>query len=143
MSNILYLLLFPLPLPPPPLPSPSSLSPSPLLPFPLLPSRPTFFLLTLFFSFKGGEFSGVMKFFYQYEEKDGQKVATKCIKVTSNDTVPDVIEVLVQKFRPDLKMLPNLSSYSLYEIHNESREGGNEKTYHSLIPIPVQYKHGG
>ncbi len=63
-----------------------------------------------------------MKFFYQYEEIDGQKVATKCIRVSSAAMVTDVIEILVQKFRPDLKMLPNLSSYSLYEIHDENGE---------------------
>ena len=78
-----------------------------------------------------------MKFYYQYEEKDGQKVATKCIRVSSFDCVTDVIEILVQKFRPDLKMLPNLSSYSLYEIHNESREGG-ERLVAIIIPTGVR-----
>ena len=65
-----------------------------------------------------------MKFYYQYEGTDGQKVATKCIKVTSSMTVIEVIEILVQKFRPDLKMLPNIDSYSLYEIHDENGEKG-------------------
>ena len=65
------------------------------------------------------EFEGVMKFFFQYQDAYGQKVATKCIRVSSTATVEDVIEVLVQKFRPDLRMLPNLSSYALYEVHSD------------------------
>lgn len=60
-----------------------------------------------------------MKFFFQYQDTYGQKVATKCIRVSSTATVEDVIEVLVQKFRPDLRMLPNLSSYALYEVHSD------------------------
>lgn len=60
-----------------------------------------------------------MKFYYQYQDVRGQKVATKCIRVSNTATVEDVIEVLVQKFRPDLRMLPNLASYALYEVHND------------------------
>lgn len=64
-----------------------------------------------------------MKFFFQYQDIHGQKVATKCIRVSSTATVEDVIEVLVQKFRPDLRMLPNLSSYALYEVHSDEGTG--------------------
>ena len=66
-----------------------------------------------------------MKFYFQYEGIDGQKVATKCIRVSNTATVDDVIEILVQKFRPDLKMLTNLHSYALYEIHNDKSGTGN------------------
>jgi afadin len=68
------------------------------------------------------EFEGVMKFFYQYQDESGQKVAAKCIRVASTASVKDVIDVLVQKFRPDMRMLPNLSSYALYEVHNDEEE---------------------
>ena len=70
-----------------------------------------------------------MKFYYQYTSKDGQKVATKCIRVQNSATVENVIEVLVQKFRPDLRMLPNLASYVLYEVHNDNGQEG--KTIHT------------
>lgn len=63
-----------------------------------------------------------MKFYFQYQDDQGQKVATKCIRVSNTATVQDVIEVLVQKFRPDLRMLPNLTSYALYEVHNNEGE---------------------
>ena len=70
-----------------------------------------------------------MRFYFQYQDDHRQKVATKCIRVSNSATVKDVIEVLVQKFRPDLRMLPNLSSYALYEIHNYNQ---GENT-HSLL----------
>jgi afadin len=49
----------------------------------------------------------------------GQKVATKCIRVSSNDTTKGIIEVLIEKFRPDMKML-EVPEYALYEIHESS-----------------------
>lgn len=63
-----------------------------------------------------------MKFYFQYQDDHRQKVATKCIRVSNTATVKEVIEVLVQKFRPDLRMLPNLSSYALYEVHDDEGE---------------------
>lgn len=54
-----------------------------------------------------------MRFYFQ---DSGQKVATKCIRVASDATVEDVIGTLVEKFRPDMRML-SVPSYALYELH--------------------------
>ena len=43
-------------------------------------------------------------------------MATKCVRVTSVETAEDVTRTLVEKFRPDMKMLSN-PNYSLYEVH--------------------------
>lgn len=42
-----------------------------------------------------------MRFYFQ-ESKD--KVSTKCIRISSTATTRAVIEALVDKFHPDLKM---------------------------------------
>merc|ERR1719193_1684425 len=75
------------------------------------------------------EFTGVMRFYYQAQDMDsGQKVATKCIRVSSTATNKAVIETLIEKFRPDMKML-EVPEYALYEIHEsgERRLGLDEK----------------
>ena len=59
------------------------------------------------------EFHGVMRFFHQDE---GAKVSTKCIRVSSTATTRDVLNTLIEKFRPDMRML-SLPEYSLYEVH--------------------------
>ncbi|XP_050309768.1 afadin isoform X3 [Anthonomus grandis grandis] len=72
------------------------------------------------------EFHGVMRFYFQ---DSGQKVATKCIRVASDATVEDVIGTLVEKFRPDMRML-SVPSYALYELHEgcaERKMSGDEK----------------
>ena len=55
-----------------------------------------------------------MRFYYQSHDASttGQKVATKCIRVSSTATTKLIIENLIEKFRPDMKML-------------EVREGGS------------------
>lgn len=68
--------------------------------------------------FQDLEFHGVMRFYFQ---DSGQKVATKCIRVASDATVSDVIETLIEKFRPDMRML-SVPSYALYEIHENCPE---------------------
>uniref|UniRef100_A0A023F3L1 Putative actin filament-binding protein afadin n=3 Tax=Triatoma infestans TaxID=30076 RepID=A0A023F3L1_TRIIF len=65
------------------------------------------------------EFHGVMRFYFQ---DSGQKVATKCIRVASDATAQVVIETLIEKFRPDMRML-SVPEYALYEIH----ENGDER----------------
>lgn len=60
-----------------------------------------------------------MRFYFQ---DSGQKVATKCIRVSSNANCRYVIETLVEKFRPDMRML-SIPEYALYEIHEN---GGGE-----------------
>ncbi|XP_055322109.1 afadin isoform X6 [Sitodiplosis mosellana] len=64
------------------------------------------------------QFHGVMRFYFQDR---GQKVATKCIRVASDATVTDVIETLIEKFRPDMRML-SVPSYALYEVHSNGEE---------------------
>jgi Ras association (RalGDS/AF-6) domain len=64
------------------------------------------------------EFHGVMRFYFQ---DIGQKVATKCIRVASDATVADVIETLIEKFRPDMRML-SVPNYALYEVHANGEE---------------------
>lgn len=54
-----------------------------------------------------------MRFFFQDE---GAKVATKCIRVSSTATTSNVLETLIEKFRPDMRML-SMPRYSLYEVH--------------------------
>ena len=60
-----------------------------------------------------------MRFYFQSLGADGQKVATKCIRVSNTATTEMVIEALVQKFRPDMRMLTHQSSYALYEVHSD------------------------
>lgn len=68
---------------------------------------------------KNLNFQGAMRFYFQ---DSGQKVATKCVNVTSANTTKDVIDVLIEKFRPDMRML-SVPEYGLYEIH----ENGDER----------------
>lgn len=70
--------------------------------------------------FQDLEFHGVMRFYFQ---DSGQKVATKCIRVASDATAQVVIETLIEKFRPDMRML-SIPEYALYEIHEN---GGKVK----------------
>lgn len=55
----------------------------------------------------------MMRFYFQ---DAGQKVATKCIRVSSTATAHDVINTLIEKFRPDIRML-SVPEYAIYEIH--------------------------
>lgn len=64
------------------------------------------------------EFYGVMRFFHQDE---GSKVSTKCIRVSSTATTHDVLATLIEKFRPDMRMLTR-GEYSLYEVHVNGEE---------------------
>lgn len=64
-------------------------------------------------------FRGAMRFYFQ---DAGQKVSTKCVNVSSSDTTKEVIDVLIEKFRPDMRML-SVPEYGLYEIH----ENGDER----------------
>ncbi len=54
-----------------------------------------------------------MRFFFQ---EDSSKVATKCIRVASSASTKDVIDTLIEKFRPDMRML-SMPKYALYEVH--------------------------
>ena len=79
-------------------------------------------LYMLSFSFQSLEFHGVVRFYFQDEDHN---VVTKCIRVASSATTKEVVEVLVEKFRPDMRMLtPN--RYNLFEVHIN---GGKQHTY--------------
>jgi len=66
-----------------------------------------------------------MRFYFQ---DSGQKVATKCIRVASDATSQAVIETLIEKFRPDMRML-SVPEYALYEIH----ENGGELNHRDYV----------
>ena len=65
------------------------------------------------------EFHGVMRFYFQ---DAGEKVSTKCIRVDSTASTEDVIKVLIEKFRPDMKSLSSAKDYAIYEVHADSQE---------------------
>uniref|UniRef100_A0AAF5CZA4 PDZ domain-containing protein n=1 Tax=Strongyloides stercoralis TaxID=6248 RepID=A0AAF5CZA4_STRER len=72
------------------------------------------------------EIYGVMRFYFR---DIGEKVFSKCIRISSTATTETVIEALIEKFRPDMKMLTT-PEYSLWEVHgngNERKLDKNEK----------------
>ena len=63
-----------------------------------------------------------MRFYYQSSDSQtGQKVATKCIRVSSTATTKLIIENLIEKFRPDMKMLEVRPIPHNSPIYNENR----------------------
>jgi hypothetical protein len=64
------------------------------------------------------EFYGVMRFYFHEE---GSKIATKCVRVSSGQLASQVVDILVEKFRPDMRML-TLPRYGLYEVHANGEE---------------------
>lgn len=80
------------------------------------------------------EFHGVMRFFFQ---DAGAKVATKCIRVASTATAKEVVDVLVEKFHPDMRML-TMNEYNLYEVHvNDERKLADDE-----CPLFIQLNWG-
>ena len=65
------------------------------------------------------EFHGVMRFYFQ---DAGEKVSTKCIRVDSTASTDDVIKVLIEKLRPDMKSLSSAKDYAIYEVHADAQE---------------------
>lgn len=55
---------------------------------------------------------------FYFEDHVEGNVATKCLRVSSNSSTRDIIEILSEKFRPDMKMLT--TSYYLYEVHTKT-----------------------
>ena len=69
-----------------------------------------------------------MRFYFQDEDHN---VVTKCIRVASSATTKEVVEVLVEKFRPDMRMLtPN--RYNLFEVHINGGELGEMVIIHVM-----------
>uniref|UniRef100_A0A0N5AHS9 Afadin n=1 Tax=Syphacia muris TaxID=451379 RepID=A0A0N5AHS9_9BILA len=64
------------------------------------------------------EIHGVIRFYFQ---DSNEKVSTKCIRVSSTATTRAVINALVDKFHPDLKMLSD-PEYSIWEVHENGEE---------------------
>lgn len=85
------------------------------------------FILTVAFVciLQACEFHGVVRFYFQ----DGTNVVTKCIRVASTATAQEVVDVLVEKFRPDMRML-TANKYALYEVH---ANGGIWSSYNHQI----------
>lgn len=71
-----------------------------------------------------------MRFYFQ---DSGQKVATKCIRVASDATSQAVIETLIEKFRPDMRML-SVPEYALYEIHENG--GKSDRAGRQIVFLP-------
>jgi len=92
-------------------------------------SRLDMFALTL--PDKDLEFHGVVRFYFQ---DDRNKVITKCIRVSSKTTVAMLMDTLVEKFCPDLKMLTH-SNYELFECHEK---GDTRKLGKTERPLLVQ-----
>lgn len=67
-----------------------------------------------------------MRFYFQ---DAGQKVSTKCIRVDSTASTEDVIQVLIEKFRPDMKTLSSAKDYAIYEVNSA---GG-------MFKFPIKY----
>ncbi|CDO41086.1 Afadin [Caenorhabditis elegans] len=77
------------------------------------------------------EVEGVMRFYFQ---DGGEKVLTKCVRVSSTATTRAVVDALSEKFLPDLKMLSN-DTYSLWEVHENGEE---RKLLDEEKPLVVQ-----
>ncbi|WKX91607.1 hypothetical protein Q1695_009994 [Nippostrongylus brasiliensis] len=77
------------------------------------------------------EIEGVMRFYFQ---DGGERVLTKCVRVSSTATTRAVVEALTEKFLPDLKMLSD-DNYTLWEVHES---GGERKLDDEEKPLLVQ-----
>ena len=88
-------------------------------------------IFTLFFAFQNLEFHGAVRFYFQDEDHN---VVTKCIRVASSATTKEVVSVLVEKFRPDMRML-TANKYNLYEVH----ANGGEPQIHGPFPLVPSY----
>eukprot|EP00066_Takifugu_rubripes_P024089 XP_011613355.1 PREDICTED: afadin-like [Takifugu rubripes] len=80
------------------------------------------------------EFHGVMRFYF--EDQDGGNVATKCLRVCSSSSTREVIEMLSEKFRPNVKV--PMGNHSLYEIHKSKDNPTERKLDLDEKPLAVQ-----
>ncbi|KAM6961321.1 solute carrier family 22 member 3 [Aplochiton taeniatus] len=72
---------------------------------------------------KNLQFHGVMRFYL--EDHVTGSAATKCLRVSNHSSTCEVIETLLEKCRPDMKMLT--TPYSLYEVHANDGQSVNQK----------------
>ncbi|KAI4884600.1 hypothetical protein NFI96_034561, partial [Prochilodus magdalenae] len=82
---------------------------------------------------EGLVFSGVMRFYLQ--DHTAGNFATTCIRVSSTSTTQEVIETLLEKFRPDVSIAPH--AYSMYEVCGEEGLEGRRLDL-SEKPLVVQ-----
>ncbi|KAM3173008.1 hypothetical protein ACTXT7_013388 [Hymenolepis weldensis] len=72
------------------------------------------------------EFFGVVRFYFY---GPNNKYYSKCVRISSNATARHLVNVLVEKFHPDLRLLKS-GRYALYEYHpstEERRLGADER----------------
>lgn len=79
-----------------------------------------------------------MRFYYK---EPGEKVSTKCIRVSSLATTNDVIEALIEKFKPDMRMLTQDASYEVLEVHENGEERKLDIDEHPLFVQLSWHKH--
>lgn len=72
------------------------------------------------------EFHGVMRFCY--EDHIERNTATKCLRVCSKSSTREIIGILSEKFRPDMK-IPS-AACSLYEVQAKKGE-------HAVISMAI------
>ncbi|VEL41577.1 unnamed protein product, partial [Protopolystoma xenopodis] len=63
------------------------------------------------------EYFGVVRFFFRPDEHD--RFQSKCIRISNTATARSLVNVLVEKFHPDLNVLTT-GRYALYEYHQAS-----------------------
>ncbi|KAL7055426.1 hypothetical protein AAHC03_022640 [Spirometra sp. Aus1] len=64
------------------------------------------------------EFFGVVRFYFHGPD---DKYHSKCVRISSLATARHLVNVLVEKFHPDLRLL-KAGKYALYEYHPSSGE---------------------
>ncbi|OAF66936.1 hypothetical protein A3Q56_05261 [Intoshia linei] len=64
------------------------------------------------------EYFGVVRFYHQ---SNNTSTHSKCIRISSSWSTENIIHVLMEKFRPDMKMLSN-EKHCLYEVHSNGDE---------------------
>ncbi len=64
-----------------------------------------------------------MRFYYQGSNADGNKVATKCMRVPNTASTMKVVEELIQKFCLESH---TPSSFTLYEVHSHTGESSSQ-----------------
>lgn len=84
------------------------------------------------------EFSGVIRFYFRGAN---EKFYSKCVRISSLATARHLVNILVEKFHPDLRLLKS-GRYALYEYHPAT--GGEQCSIirlFTLFFILIDYKH--
>ncbi|VDN11743.1 unnamed protein product [Dibothriocephalus latus] len=78
------------------------------------------------------EFFGVVRFYFHGPD---DKYHSKCVRISSFATARHLVNVLVEKFHPDLRQL-KAGKYALYEYHPSSGGKVNSSFYLQLHATP-------